>query len=126
MIVSKLDQSLNKLKAAKAGLSLPKHEVWIPIPEKEKAKLLGVKWNSEHKHYEFGAALDKLGEHPAARYLPGKFIPLKSQLPFDVRDEFKELGVISVPNADGVWHNYVMGHEDYQDLIAGLMEEGYL
>ena len=115
----KLMNALERLKIAKDQLNMPKHEAWVPFPEKELAKSLGVRWNSAAKIFEFAAA--DPNNHPCSRYLPSNFMPLKDQLPYDEKQSFKELGVVTVP-VDGKWTSFVMTDSKYEDLIVGLVE----
>jgi hypothetical protein len=114
---TRLDEALSRLKNAKDAATMPKHEAWVPAPEKEQAKLLGVKWNSAAKRFEFAAIEPQ--EHPCARYLPTNYIQLKAQIPYESTAEFKEFGVLTT-KVDGKWQSYVMADEKYSELITGL------
>lgn len=119
----KLAAAIAKLALAKKITNnmavLPKHEAWIPAPEKQRAKELGVRWNKDANRHEYAAP--EGADHPASRYNPANFAPLTNNIPYDQRHEFEELGVLN-KCVDGKWHSYVMMHEDYVDLIAGLTE----
>jgi len=116
---SGLEAALNRLRLAKENSTLPKHEAWVPFPEKEVARQLGVRWNDAAKRHEFAAADSTV--HPCSRYLPANFIPLKAPLPINASSEFKEFGVITRKEGDK-WNSYVMADEKYEDLIKGLGE----
>ena len=98
---------------------LPAHEAWVPQPDKEEAKSLGVRWNSEAQRHEFYS--DDPDNHPCSKYQPKNFIRLCGQIKYALHKEFKSLGVVTVKENDE-WHNYVMMHDDYAPLISTLVE----
>ena len=126
-----IGQLMKTVESAKNAISkraplddnLPKHEAWVPAPDKDEAAALGVRWNKIAKRHEFAAV--NPADHPAVKYSPDNFVKLTHKIPFDCKDEFKELGVVS-RQVDGVWGDYVMVHADYEDLIKGLSELGLL
>lgn len=98
---------------------LPKHEAWIPKPEKQFAKDNGAKWNDTDKRFEYQAA--DPDEHPCSRFQPKNYLKLKNPIPWSVKDQFSDLGVITKKEEEN-WANYIMQHEDYVPVIEALME----
>lgn len=116
---AKLTAVMKAYKSLKAENDLPVHEAWVPAPEKEIAKANGARWNAEAKRYEFASS--DPDSHPCSRYLSTNFLELRASVPFNLGEEFKELGVIT-KNVGGKWKSYVMAHEDYIEVINALRE----
>jgi hypothetical protein len=117
--MAKLQAAVNKFKEEKLTSVGDPHECWIPYPEKQFAKDNGVKWNNVLSRYEFHSF--DADNHICSRFLPKNFAKLTSQVPFNLKEMFKELGVVTT-KVDNVWESYVMMHEDYIKLVEALQE----
>ena len=117
--IEKLNAAKNAYLAASASKNAAAHKIYIPKNEKEQAKSFGARWNSAAGYYEFRSINPDV--HPCGRWLTKNYVKLNGDIPQELRETFADLGVVTVKEGDE-WHNYVMQHEDYAQLIAALME----
>ena len=117
--MTKLKGALQQYKDKAVATTAPKHEIWVPAPEKAEAKAKGAKWNDADKRWEF--ASNTPAEHFCSRFLPSNYVPLSAQVPYDLKNVLRDVGVVTVEK-DGVWQSYVMADDKYKELIEMLGE----
>jgi len=115
----KIKEALEIYKGKSSSSNLERHEIWIPDPERDEAKLKGAKWNHENKRWEF--ASNSPSDHFCSRFLPKNFHELSARVPFELKDVLREAGVVTT-KVNGEWKSYVMGDEKYIPLIELLKE----